>query len=140
VSSPGFKASGFATLDFATMPSDKHSGKKFLLCKNRDNDLANVRADGKGFILFCNVQHQANADSVDLDMPASRVLIFGNPVAGTKLMQKDIAVSIELPLRIAIVDKDGETVIIQQTTADYCKYYRLENHRYCRRVNYYPQR
>jgi uncharacterized protein (DUF302 family) len=50
------------------------------------------------------------------------------PVAGTKLMQKDIAVSIELPLRLAIVDKDGETVMINQTTEDYCKYYQLENH------------
>jgi uncharacterized protein (DUF302 family) len=31
---------------------------------------------GKGFTLFCDVDHQANAASVDMEMPASRVLIL----------------------------------------------------------------
>lgn len=82
----------------------------------------------KGFTLFCDIDHKANADGVELDMPASRVLIFGNPVAGTKLMQKDITMSIDLPLRLAIVDKDGQTMMIHQTTEDYCKNHQLENH------------
>ena len=82
----------------------------------------------KGFKVFCDIDHQANASSVDLDMPASRVLIFGNPAAGTKLMQKDIAMSLDLPLRIAIVDKDGETLILHQTTEDYCREYNVANH------------
>jgi uncharacterized protein (DUF302 family) len=82
----------------------------------------------KGFTLFCDVDHQANANSVDLEMPASRVLIFGNPVAGTKLMQRDIAMSLDLPLRLAIVDKDEQTMLIHQTTQDYCRNYQVENH------------
>ncbi len=68
----------------------------------------------KCFTLFCDVDHRANADSVGLSMPASRVLIFGNPVAGTKLMQKDITMSMDLPLRLAIFDKDGQTVLMHQ--------------------------
>jgi uncharacterized protein (DUF302 family) len=82
----------------------------------------------KGFTLFCDIDHQANADSVDLEMPASRALIFGNPVAGTKLMQKDIAMSLDLPLRLAVVDKDGQTMLIHQTTKDYCRNYQVEKH------------
>ena len=82
----------------------------------------------KGFTLFCDVDHQANADSVDLEMPASRALIFGNPVAGTKLMQKDITISLDLPLRLAIVDKDEQTMLIHQTTEDYCRNYQVEKH------------
>ena len=82
----------------------------------------------KGFTLFCDIDHQANADGVDLEMPASRALIFGNPVAGTKLMQKDIAMSLDLPLRLAIVDKDRQTTLIHQTTEDYCRNYQVENH------------
>ena len=82
----------------------------------------------KGFTLFCDIDHQANADSVDLDMPASRVIIFGNPVAGTKLMQKDITMSLDLPLRLAIVDKDGQTILIHQTREDYCSNYQVESH------------
>lgn len=82
----------------------------------------------KGFILFCDIDHHANADSVDLDMPTSRALIFGNPVAGTRLMQKDITISFDLPLRLAIVDKNGQTMLIHQTTEDYCQNYQVEGH------------
>ena len=82
----------------------------------------------KGFTLFCDVDHQANAASVDLEMPASRVLIFGSPIAGTKLLQKDIAMSLDLPLRLAIFDKDGQTILLHQTSEDYSRDYAVENH------------
>jgi len=82
----------------------------------------------KGFIIFCDIDHQKNAKGIDIDMPASRCLIFGNPAAGTKLMQKDIAMSLDLPLRIAIVDINGQTNIIHHTTKDYCNNYEIEGH------------
>jgi len=82
----------------------------------------------KGFTVFCDINHQSNANSVDLDLPASRALIFGNPIAGTKLMQKDIAMSLDLPLRLAIVDDNGQTILIHQTIEDYCKNYQVEGH------------
>ena len=82
----------------------------------------------KGFTLFLDVDHQANAASVDLEMPASRVLIFGNPVAGTKLMQKDITMSLDLPLRLAIFDNNGQTILLHQTAEDYCRDYSVEDH------------
>lgn len=82
----------------------------------------------KGFTIFADVDHQANAQSVDLEMPASRAIIFGNPMGGTKLMQADIAMSLDLPLRLAIVDNGGETQLIHQTTEDYTSSYQLENH------------
>lgn len=91
------------------------------------NAIKNILEE-KGFTIFCDIDHQANAKSVDLDMPASRVLIFGNPMAGTKLMQKDIAMSLDLPLRIAVVDDEGKTMIIHQTTANYCANYNVEGH------------
>lgn len=82
----------------------------------------------KGFTLFADIDHQANAASVDLALPASRALIFGNPVAGTKLMQKDIFMSLDLPLRLAIVEKDGQTIFIHQTNEYYSNHYNIENH------------
>ena len=33
--------------------------------------------DDKGFTLFCDIDHQANAKGVDLDLPASRTLFLG---------------------------------------------------------------
>ena len=82
----------------------------------------------KGFTLFCDIDHQANARSVDLEMPASRAIIFGNPIAGTKLMQKDITASLDLPLRLAIVESDSQTLLIHQTSDDYISNYQLEGH------------
>lgn len=82
----------------------------------------------KGFTIFADINHQANAQKVDLTLPAARVLIFGNPVAGTKLMQKDIAMSLDLPLRLAIIEDEGETYIVHHTTEDHCRYYNVEGH------------
>ena len=82
----------------------------------------------KGFTIFCDVDHQANAHGADLEMPASRVLIFGNPAAGTMLMQKDIEVSLDLPLRIAIVQTADGTLVIHNTSDDYRDRYQLGDH------------
>ncbi len=82
----------------------------------------------KGFTLFCDIDHQANANSVDLELPAARALIFGNPLAGTKLMQKDIAASLDLPLRISVVEDGGDTLVVHMITEDYCRNYQLEGH------------
>jgi len=91
-------------------------------------DRLKASLEEKGFTIFCDVDHQKNAAGVDLEMPESRVLIFGNPIAGTKLMQKDITMSLDLPLRIAVVDRDGKTEIIHQTTENYISQYDVNNH------------
>ena len=82
----------------------------------------------KGFKIICDVDHQANANGVDLELPASRLLIFGNPAVGTKLMQQDLAMSLDLPLRLAIIDDAGQTLLIHHTSDDYCNNYQVENH------------
>jgi uncharacterized protein (DUF302 family) len=82
----------------------------------------------KEFEIFADINHQSNAQSVDLDMPYSRVLIFGNPLAGTKLMQKDIFMSFDMPLRLAIVENENETFLLHSTSADYSNQYQVEGH------------
>ena len=70
----------------------------------------------KGFTIFCEIDHKKNASDVGLEMPESRVLIFGNPEGGTKLMLNDIAISLDLPMRIAITESGtGATQLIYQT-------------------------
>ena len=82
----------------------------------------------KEFEIFADINHQSNAKSANFDMPYSRVLIFGNPLAGTKLMQKDIFMSYDMPLRVAIVEKENEMFLIHQTSADYINQYQVEGH------------
>ncbi len=63
----------------------------------------------KGMDVFARVNHQKNAEGAGLKMNQSEVLIFGNPKGGTVLMNQDIAVSLDLPLRVAVYkDKDGK--------------------------------
>jgi uncharacterized protein (DUF302 family) len=61
--------------------------------------------------IFAEIDHSKNAEKVGLSLPKDKVIIFGNPRAGTLLMQERIEVSLDLPLRIAIWEKDGKTFL-----------------------------
>ena len=64
----------------------------------------------RGITLMSKVDHAANAASVDLTLPPTTLLIFGNPAAGTKLMQAKRSIALELPLK-ALVSEDEEGAI-----------------------------
>jgi uncharacterized protein (DUF302 family) len=60
----------------------------------------------KGVNLFALIDHSGEAEKVGLTMPPTRLLIFGNPRAGTPLMQAVPSVAIDIPLKI-LVWEDG---------------------------------
>lgn len=55
----------------------------------------------KGFTVFVRVDHAKGAESVGKSLPASQVLIFGNPRVGTELMSANAAAGLDLPIRVA---------------------------------------
>jgi len=58
--------------------------------------------------LFLLVDHSGEAAKVGLQMPPTKLLMFGNPKAGTPLMQAAPSAAIDLPLKILIwEDHDG---------------------------------
>ena len=61
----------------------------------------------KGVTLFALVDHTGEAAKVGMTMPATKLLIFGNPKAGTPLMLAAPSVAIDLPLKI-LVWEDGQ--------------------------------
>lgn len=66
----------------------------------------------KGITLFALIDHSGEADRVGLDLHYEQVVIFGDPKAGTVLMQENPEIGIELPLKILLwQDKDGVTQI-----------------------------
>jgi len=68
---------------------------------------------GKGLSVLARIDHRANAESVGKKMPASQVLIFGNPKAGTRVMMHDLASGLDLPMRVlAYNDFDGNTWVV----------------------------
>ena len=64
----------------------------------------------KGVKLFCLVDHSGEAQAAGLTMPNTKLLIFGNPKAGTPLMLSTPSVALDLPLRILVAETPtGET-------------------------------
>lgn len=61
----------------------------------------------RGITLFALVDHSGEADKVGLRMPPTKLLIFGNPTAGTPVMQAAPSAAIDLPLKI-LVREDAE--------------------------------
>lgn len=65
----------------------------------------------RGLTVFAQIDHAEAAREVDMDLPGEVVIVFGNPRAGTPLMQTDPRVGIELPLRILVWNQDGQTLV-----------------------------
>lgn len=66
----------------------------------------------KNIKLFALVDHSGEASSVGLHMPATKLLIFGNPKAGTPVMLSAASAALDLPLKILLAQEpDGATVI-----------------------------
>ena len=61
----------------------------------------------KGVALFALVDHSGEAEKVGLKMRPTKLLIFGNPKAGTPLMLAAPSIAIDLPLKI-LVSEDSE--------------------------------
>lgn len=56
----------------------------------------------KGMRLFAEIDHAAGADSVDLSLRPTHVVMFGNPAVGTPLMQCSQSVAIDLPQKMLV--------------------------------------
>ena len=56
----------------------------------------------KGVTLFAVIDHSGEAEKVGMKMPPTKLLIFGNPKAGTPLMLAAPCSAIDLPLKILI--------------------------------------
>ena len=66
---------------------------------------------GRGLTVFASIDHGAGARAADLELGDEQVVIFGDPRAGTPLMQADRRIGIALPLRMLVWrDDDGVAV------------------------------
>lgn len=62
--------------------------------------------------IIAEVDHAAKAAAANLELPASKIIFFGNPRVGTQLMQKDQLVGLDLPLRVLFYQNDEEVVAL----------------------------
>ncbi len=73
----------------------------------------------KGVAVFALIDHSGEAAKVGMKMPPTKVLIFGNPKAGTPLMLAAPSLAIDLPLKILVWEDGQSRVWISYNTPEY---------------------
>lgn len=66
----------------------------------------------KEFKVFDKIDQKAEADNVGLEIPETRLIIFGNPKVGTLLMQENNDITFELPIKILLIADGKQTKLI----------------------------
>ena len=73
----------------------------------------------KGVILFALIDHSGEAAKVGMKMPPTKLLIFGNPKAGTPVMLAAPSSAIDLPLKILVREDALGKVWITYNSPEY---------------------
>jgi uncharacterized protein (DUF302 family) len=75
----------------------------------------------KGVTLFAVVDHSGEAEKVGMEMPPTKLLIFGSPKAGTPLMLAAPSAAIDLPLKILVAEDAQGKAWISYNSPEYLK-------------------
>ncbi len=73
----------------------------------------------KGVALFALVDHSGEAAKIGMKMPPTKLLIFGNPKAGTPVMLAAPSSAIDLPLKILVWEDSQNKVWISYNSPQY---------------------
>ncbi|WP_303318876.1 DUF302 domain-containing protein [Flavivirga abyssicola] len=72
--------------------------------------LKSVIENNPNLRIIAELNHQANASSVGLELSPTRIIMFGNPNLGTPLMQNAQTIGLDLPQKV-LVYQDAEGVV-----------------------------
>ncbi len=73
----------------------------------------------KGVKVFARIDHSGEAKAAGLELRPTHLLIFGNPKAGTPLMQAAPTMGIDLPLKVLVWQDDQGQVHVTWNSSDY---------------------
>jgi uncharacterized protein (DUF302 family) len=75
----------------------------------------------KGVAVFALIDHSGEAEKVGLEMRPTKLLIFGNPKAGTPLMLASPSSAIDLPLKILVWEDAQGKVWLSYNSPEYLR-------------------
>ncbi len=85
-----------------------------IISKVSEQSFADTYAKLKGIIsdnpalkIILELDHQANAASVDLALEPTRIILFGNPKLGTPLMASANLCGLDLPQKILVTERQS---------------------------------
>lgn len=75
--------------------------------------------EAKGVRLFAVIDHGGEANRVGLDMRPAKLMVFGDPRAGTPVMNASPSAALDLPLKILVSEDEDGLVWISYNTPEY---------------------
>jgi uncharacterized protein (DUF302 family) len=75
----------------------------------------------KGVTVFARIDHSAEAEKAGLKMRPTQLLVFGNPKAGTPVMNAAPSAAIDLPLKALVWEDEQGKVWVAYNSPDYLK-------------------
>lgn len=75
--------------------------------------------ESKGVTLFAVIDHSGEAEKIRMKMPPTKLLIFGNPKAGTPLMLSAPSSAIDLPLKVLVWEDVAGKVWLSYNSPEY---------------------
>jgi len=73
----------------------------------------------RGVQVFALIDHSGEAEKVGMKMRPTKLVIFGNPKAGTPLMVAAPALAIDLPLKALVWEDAGGKVWVSYNSPEY---------------------
>jgi uncharacterized protein (DUF302 family) len=67
--------------------------------------------DDKGMTVFAVIDQSAAASQAGLELRDTVLVVFGNPAAGTCVMQAAPLAALDLPLKVVVWDDEGQTKV-----------------------------
>ncbi|SDH13735.1 DUF302 domain-containing protein [Paraburkholderia phenazinium] len=77
--------------------------------------------EAKQIVLFARIDFAADAQRAGLAMLPSQLLVFGNPRAGTPLMQAVPTLALDLPLKVLVWQDGDGRVWLSYNATDYLR-------------------
>ena len=77
--------------------------------------------ESKSIKIFAVIDHSGEAEKAGLKMPDTKLIIFGNPKAGTPLMIAAPSIAIDLPLKMLIREDEERRVSISYNDPDFLR-------------------
>ena len=83
--------------------------------------------DARGFKLFRVIDHSGTAEQVGVQMPDSKLVMFGNPPKGAAVMLAAPLAALDLPLRVLVWEDGNGVVSVSYNSPEFmAERYRLE--------------
>jgi len=96
-------------IPFGTNPIDGVVHRKSPFPVSETVDRLSAAIAEAGAKIFADVDQAAEADAAGLSLRPTRLLIFGNPAAGTPVMQAAPVAALDLPLKLLVwADEAGQ--------------------------------